>query len=236
MVKKIFISAGHGGNDPGAMANGLVEKDLNLTVSLKLKELFESVGFEVAMARTTDITVDLNDRPKMANDWGAQLYIAVHHNAGGGDGSEVIHSIYHGVGEELAYFISKEFEASGQNTRRVFAREGAHGDYYCEIREPIAPAIITEYAFLDSVDHEAVDTTAELHREAEAIFCGICKGLGVAIPKPSSDISDTLDILSKEITIDPGYWKVNAVKGGKCDGELVATIFKRFADHIHKVG
>lgn len=234
MIKKIFISAGHGGSDPGAVANNLIEKNLNLVVSLKLKELLLSVGFEVMMVREDDSFVSLSDRAAMSNGWGADLYIAIHHNAGGGDGAEVIHSIYHGTGYEVAHFIAQEFESSGQNIRNIYAREGAHGDYYAEIREPIAPAIITEYAFLDSKDCEAVDTIEELHTEAYAIFKGICTCFGIAIPRPTSNISTTLGILSKEIAIDPGYWVTNAVRGGVCDGELVATIFRRFADRIEK--
>ena len=45
--KKIFIDVGHGGSDPGAQANGIVEKEINLTVGLKLKELLLAKGFDV---------------------------------------------------------------------------------------------------------------------------------------------------------------------------------------------
>lgn len=236
MVKKIFISAGHGGSDPGAVANGLVEKDLNIIVARKLRDLLVSAGFDVKMAREVDETVDLSVRTALANFWVADLYIAVHHNAGGGMGAEIIHSIYYGEGYNLAHFIGQEFEAAGQNLRKVYAREGTNGDYYHEIRKTTMPAIISEYAFLDSQDYKSVDTMDELYVEANALFKGICTFSGVVLPKLTSNISCTMDILVKEITIDKEYWIKNAVPGGQCDGELVATIFERFAKRIRKEG
>ena len=46
----------------------------------------------------------------MSNDWGADVFLSIHHNAGGGDGYELIHSIYAGEGLELSEFIGLEFD------------------------------------------------------------------------------------------------------------------------------
>ena len=58
---KIFIDVGHGGTDPGACANGLTEKNINLTVALKLKELLLSAGIEGMLSRETDIALGLTE-------------------------------------------------------------------------------------------------------------------------------------------------------------------------------
>lgn len=180
---KIFIDPGHGGAEPGAAANGFVEKDLNLQVALKLSELLKQQGIEVKMSRETDIYVDLSERCRMANAWGANYFISIHHNAGGGDGYEVIHSICAGEGKALAEAIGGEFSKTGQNCRRIFSRQGANGDYYCVIRETVMPAVITEYAFLDTSDVQAVDTPEKLEREAEAVSSAVVAYLGLEAPK-----------------------------------------------------
>ncbi|MCX7843081.1 MAG: N-acetylmuramoyl-L-alanine amidase, partial [Clostridia bacterium] len=200
---------GHGGSDTGAAANGIQEKVINLAVAKKVRELLhQHSGIEVRMSRETDVYVDLNERCRMANQWGADYFISVHHNAGGGDGYEVIHSIYHGKGEQLAHAVGDEFGKTGQNCRRIFSRQGQNGDYYCVIRETNMPAIITEFAFLDTKDVEAVDTTEELYAEATAIARGFCSFVGIALveSKPASEIQ-------KPQAQDPETWKLAGING-----------------------
>ena len=85
----IAIDPGHGGSDPGAVANGLREKDLTLAVSLALKEELESYdGVRVVMTRTTDtrpsenISTDLSSRVDMAAAANADALVSIHFNSG----------------------------------------------------------------------------------------------------------------------------------------------------------
>ncbi len=175
-IKRIWIDPGHGGSDPGAAANGVVEKVINLIVAMELTRLLKKAGFIVGISRTNDLFVGLTERCQMANQFGADIFVSVHHNAGGGDGYECIHSIHHGAGADLAHEIADAFGKLGQNphgAKAVYSREGQHGDYYAVIRQTNMPAVITEYAFLDSPDVKAVDTTGELLAEANAIFTAI---------------------------------------------------------------
>lgn len=179
---KIFIDVGHGGSDSGAINSVVKEKEINLNVGLKLAELLRYNGFEVKMCRDIDAYIDLNVRVDMANSWGADLYISVHHNAGGGDGYEVYHSIYLGKGKTLAGYVSDEFKALGQNYRFVGFRESGTTkgtDYYYVIKYTNMPAIITEYAFIDTIDYNAIDTQQEQINEAYAIAKAVCKFAGV---------------------------------------------------------
>lgn len=190
--KKIFVDIGHGGTDPGAQANGIVEKKINLTVGLKLKELLLAKGFDVKLSRESDVALSLTERTNMANAWGADYFISVHHNAGGGDGWEVIHTIHtkQSEGDELAEAIGKEFSRTGQNMRRIFSRESTNypdTDYYTVINKAKMPSIITEFAFLDTNDYKAVDSVEKLHTEAQAICNGICNHVGVAITDTSNN-------------------------------------------------
>ncbi|WP_297887283.1 N-acetylmuramoyl-L-alanine amidase [Sulfurihydrogenibium sp.] len=80
--KIIVIDPGHGGHDPGAIANGLKEKDINLKVALKLKNYLEKDGrFKVYLTRENDTYVPLYDRTLIALEKKADLFISIHTNA-----------------------------------------------------------------------------------------------------------------------------------------------------------
>ena len=81
--KIIVIDAGHGGKDGGAVGNGgkWVEKDIVLSVSLKIGDELKKKGYKVFYTRTTDKFINLRDRTKIANDKKANLFISIHANA-----------------------------------------------------------------------------------------------------------------------------------------------------------
>ena len=87
--KKIVIDAGHGGDDPGALGNGIVEKDLNLAISNYMFERFKELGIPVKMTRTTDETISPTERVNRVLDaYGNNsdvIVISNHINAGGGE-------------------------------------------------------------------------------------------------------------------------------------------------------
>ncbi|MDD3818406.1 MAG: PKD domain-containing protein [Actinomycetota bacterium] len=78
---KVYIDAGHGGSDPGAIGSDLKEKDANLDIALKLKSKLEANGFEVVMTRTNDAYSTLDDRVNKANSSGADIFLSIHNNA-----------------------------------------------------------------------------------------------------------------------------------------------------------
>lgn len=81
MNNRVCIDAGHGGKDSGAVHHGMLEKDLNLSLALKVQELLTRVGVEVIMTRETDIFVELSDRAKIANDNDVNIFVSLHRNA-----------------------------------------------------------------------------------------------------------------------------------------------------------
>lgn len=92
--RRIVIDAGHGGKDPGASGRrGTREKDINLLAAKDLAKLLKDEGaFEVLMTRTEDTFVPLAERSRLANEFGADLFISLHCNASSGkqdDGFEV---------------------------------------------------------------------------------------------------------------------------------------------------
>jgi N-acetylmuramoyl-L-alanine amidase len=80
-VRTIMIDAGHGGKDPGAVANKLQEKDINLRMAKILGGMLKEQGFEVHYTRTGDKFIPLEERTAMANAKNADLFISLHCNA-----------------------------------------------------------------------------------------------------------------------------------------------------------
>ena len=80
----IVIDPGHGGKDPGALSRGGVkEKDITLAVAAQLRDmLLETKRYDVALTRSTDVFIELEDRVTKARNLGADLFIALHADAG----------------------------------------------------------------------------------------------------------------------------------------------------------
>jgi N-acetylmuramoyl-L-alanine amidase len=82
-VSRIVIDPGHGGRDPGCLGHsGTREKDIVLDVSMKLKRLLEeNARVDVVLTRETDIYVPVENRPVIANQKQADLFISIHANS-----------------------------------------------------------------------------------------------------------------------------------------------------------
>lgn len=181
MAKKVFLGVGHGGSDPGAVANGLKEKDLNLAIALACRDELERHGVEVKMSRTKDESEGLSARISECNAYDPDLAADIHNNAGGGDGAEVYHHHGGGTGKTLAENILNEMVSIGQNSRGAKTKKNSDGDdYFGWIRNTKAPAVIVECAFVDNKkDIQIIDTAAEQAKMGVAIAKGILKTLGI---------------------------------------------------------
>ena len=179
-MKKVFLGVGHGGSDPGAMANGLKEKDLNLSIALACRTELERHGVQVLMSRYRDENDPLTEEIRECNAYSPDLAIDCHNNAGGGDGFEAYYSIVGGQSKALALNIEAEVKAIGQNSRGCKTRRNSYGtDWYGFVRETKAPAVLVECAFVDSKDVEIIDTEAERKVMGIALAKGILKTLGI---------------------------------------------------------
>ena len=181
-MAKVFIGVGHGGSDPGAVANGTKEKDLNLSIALACRDELVRHGVSVKMSRTKDENDALSEEIRECNAYSPDLAVDIHCNAGGGDGAEVFYHYGGGKSKTLAENILAEVVKVGQNSRGAKVRKNSSGkDYYGFIRETSAPAVIVECAFLDNAqDLEILATEGDRQKVGQAIAKGILKTLGVA--------------------------------------------------------
>lgn len=180
---KVFLGVGHGGGDPGAVANNSKEKDLNLSIALACRDMLVKHGVSVKMSRTKDENDPLSEEIRECNAFAPDLAVDIHNNAGGGDGAEAFYHYGGGKSKELAENILAEVVKVGQNSRGAKIRKNSQGkDYYGFIRETSAPAVIVECAFVDNAtDRQIIATEGKRQAMGEAIAKGILKSLGVAI-------------------------------------------------------
>ena len=196
MTKKVFLGIGHGGSDPGAVANGFKEADLNLAIGLACCDELVRHGVDVKMSRKKDENDPLTDEIKECNAYNPDLAVDIHNNAGGGDGAEVYHYSGGGTSKTLAQnILDCIVKETGQNSRGIKTKVNTNGtDYYGFIRQTKAPAVIVECAFLDSTDIKILDTVAEQQKMGVALAHGILKTLGISIKETTTAKKDTATV------------------------------------------
>ena len=141
MVKKVYINPGHSDKDPGAVGYE-TERKLNVKVSEYQRDhLLANYHCQVRMNPGT--MGDLADIAKDANNWGADLFVSNHFNAGKGNGYEAL--VYNEMRRELGEIFEKFVKEAGQNSRGVKLRPGL-----AVLRLTNMPAVLNEGAFVDN--------------------------------------------------------------------------------------
>lgn len=219
MAKKVFIGVGHGGSDPGAVANGFYEKNLNLVIATACNAELVRHGVETRMSRTTDENDTLTEEIKECNAFAPDLCIDIHNNAGGGDGVEAFYYSGGGTSKVLAQNVLDAVVAIGQNSRGIKTKLTSSGaDYFGFIRETYAPACIVECAFVDNMnDLQIIDTEAEQKAMGVAIAKGILKTLGIAYLAPEvrdEATNETATAGTYRVKSGDSLWKIAAEQLG----------------------
>lgn len=184
-MTKVFLSAGHGGNDPGAVANGLYEKTINLNTLLACKSELERHGLTVVCSRTKDENDPVSKEVKEANSSGADIAVSFHANAGGGDGFEAFYHSSSEKGKKLAKLCEKHVKTLDQNSRGSKV-----GDRLYFIKHTEMPAVLVESFFVDNEKDKTIgDTISEQTAFGVAYAKAILEYFGIAYKKtPSSKL------------------------------------------------
>ncbi len=96
-LERVVVDAGHGGINSGTSAPGMLEKDLALDISQRLRDLLKARGFEVIMTRDEDRDVELADRAHIANTARGDLFISIHLNWLGREATRGVETYYLGA-------------------------------------------------------------------------------------------------------------------------------------------
>lgn len=193
-MAKIYIDPGHGGHDGGASRNGLVEKRWVLEVSLELAKILRSLGHSVRLSRTNDTFISLNARSADANRWGADIFLSVHFNAGGGHGWEDF--IFNGrisnntrkLQNDIHEAIKPVLKKHGMGNR------GKKRANFSVLRQTNAPAILIEAGFVDTTDNAIMKKASYKKDVAIAMANGVQKYFGLGGIKDLSPNKPTVNV------------------------------------------
>lgn len=188
----VFLDPGHGGSDPGAVAGGVKEANLNLSVAKKVQALLVSRGYRVYMSRTSDTYVDLYDRPRKANELKADIFVSIHTNSTGTSSTSVngiesyyyeydpnypskINTAMHNNPDRIAksmtltnFIQDNMIEYTGANDR------GTDGDTFAVIRETAMPSTLLEIGFINNTtERQKLVTDSYQSKIARGIADGI---------------------------------------------------------------
>ncbi len=195
-VFKLWIDEGHGGYDGGAEANGIRESLWNLQLGNATEADALKQGWEVKSTRDDDTFVSLTDRYARANAWGANAFVSIHHNAGGGSGAEVISDADHDqeASKALAWAIYDQIDdvTPAPIDRGIYAdRRGL-----AVLRGTDMVSVIVEAEFIDNlIDAANLKDTNYFTTMASAIVRGIATWLNtpyvVSVPStPAAPVTE----------------------------------------------
>ena len=181
----IIIDAGHGGADGGAVADdGTMEKNLNLDIALRLRDLLELSGYQVYMTRSEDVSLcedsfikkeDMQNRINLSREYPQALFVSIHLNKFSMpqySGAQVFYSENHEDSFLLAQSIQETIKNNLQpsNTRQI----KIGNDNSILLRSIEQPAVIVEGGFLSNKEELALLKTEQYRAKLSyCIFMGI---------------------------------------------------------------
>ncbi len=183
---RIMLDPGHGGSDPGALSNGLVEKELNLqtaqlaaaALKARCKGLVDKHGqpIEVQLTRDDDKSLTPAQRLRRVSVFNPHICISVHYNAAtsaAACGTEIFHSAKDKRDDTLARMMVERLAATGMPSRGIRTKTTSRGeDYYYIIRDVMDAdtiGVLYEGAFLTNADDAKSIKNGWVQQAAEAI-------------------------------------------------------------------
>ncbi|MGW9526966.1 N-acetylmuramoyl-L-alanine amidase [Paenibacillus terrae] len=179
----VVIDPGHGGSDPGASSvTGRHEKEFALAVALKVEQLLQNdPDIQIVMTRSGDTYPTLDERPQLANNQQASVFVSIHGNSmlasnkGKANGSETYYARQESLG--LAKTMHKHLVAA-----TGFKDNGIKVANHVVTRKSQMPAVLLECGYLSNLSNEAAMFTEETQeRIAEGIVDGLKEYLGTGI-------------------------------------------------------
>ena len=192
-LSRALVLSAHGGFDGGAVgANGTVEKDVNLAISLKLRDMLTDAGFRVVMTRDSDCALndtgestirrrkisDMHARLNLTKLYPGSVLISIHQNKLSGDsrvhGAQIFYSPNEPSAKVLAESIQAEFNSRilPEKPRQV-VKTGKNLYLFYHAQNT---AVLCECGFLSNPDEEALLATEEYqYKVAYCIYSGLLK-------------------------------------------------------------
>jgi N-acetylmuramoyl-L-alanine amidase len=194
----VCIDPGHGGVDPGALSTdgSMSERDINLTVALKVKSILNTDGYQVFMTRTTnDVSMDNHARYTYCNTHQASVMISIHHNFFTDESVDYSSDLfYKTIDQGLANSI-----VIATSTKLGIANNGIAQFEDGVLSESTMPAAVSEGFFITSSDEFGLLGTAHSTRlsdEAAGIAAGITTYLSDPV-KATAAVDSNVQVLDR---------------------------------------
>lgn len=168
---KVFIDPGHGGSDNGASGFGAYEDELNLQISFKVKEKLEAKGIQVKMSRTNDTFITLGDRPRLANEYGADAFVSIHQNSASTPATGI--ETYHHSSKSQERPLAAEIQTNALRETGAVDRKVKSADF-AVLRGSYMPSSLFESGFI-STESESMKLRDPAYQDKLAT--GIANGI-----------------------------------------------------------
>lgn len=223
MSKKIYINPGHSNVDPGAVGYE-TERNLNVKVSNYMNE-YLLANYDCQTKVTDGKINSVSQVAADANNWGADLVVSNHFNAGGGDGYEAL--VYSEKRVSLGKIFEKHVKATGQNSRGVKLRPDLG-----VLSLTNMPAVLNEGAFVDNLkDIQDWNDDAELQKLGAAYAEAAAEYLELE-KKSTGRKAYTLEQFIREVQAATGA-EVDGIAGPETIGKTVTV--SRYINDTHPV-
>lgn len=158
--KRIVIDAGHGGRDPGAMKNNLIEKEINLDLTLRLKNKLAKQGANVILTRSTDVKIPNELRADLAAEVDADIFISIHSNSSTSTSLNGTETYYNKTPYE------NQFNPQGEESKvlasilqtnminKIKTKDNGIRDAgYTVLRQNTVPSVLLEIAYMSNINN-----------------------------------------------------------------------------------
>jgi N-acetylmuramoyl-L-alanine amidase len=186
----IIVDAGHGGQDGGAVAGGLIEKNLSLTLARQLRDHLQDLGLRVKMTRDSDVFIELAERSQIAAEAKAALFVSLHLNTSETPSVSGIETYY----AEQKSLAARRTEKGtrGRNASERLARSlqqqaclaakaedrGIKAKNYAVVTHTPCPAVLIECGFLTHAEEVAKLKRADYQKDlTRGIAAGVAEFL-----------------------------------------------------------
>lgn len=208
---KIFIAVGHGGPDPGAVADGRVEKHLNQQIASLMEVDLKRHGVLVRLSRYKDEEDRLIDEITECNAYVPDFAVEIHTNAGGGTGFEVYYQMEPWSHSKISLKMATLFDENVSKYLNVSTRGLKTNKNLGWLKRVNAPCILVENFFIDGPRAHWYAELEQLKRLSKAYVLALLDFYGIQY------LPDGVQMVSFDVISEDG----TEVKQCSCPGMLV---------------
>lgn len=166
-----------GGEDGGTVEQTATEKEINLAVVLKMRELLENQGICVVLTREQDIFIKLEERVRVANGEKADLFVSIHCNYYEKDSSIYGLECYYCKGAEDGKYYAERILDTIEKSGEIVSRNAKPSGYYI-LKNTTVPAVLVETGYLSNYNERNQLISGEYQGKlAQELVEGIVEGL-----------------------------------------------------------